>query len=265
MFARCPPSRLCFMLRGRPTALCLLWLSPYTRALSVPPRRSPPSPRGRRAAEGNYGRRPSRGQPVGGGGWRPSAQSSSPSWDDEDYEDDEQLQEAPEDGEFLFGVNPVLAALKQRRRKMYRLLVQARPCAWDVRGVCTACARRERGVCTAYARRVRGVCTAYARRVHAMSIAGAGLDRSQEAQGRRRRGAGAEARAAARSNSPPWKPSRNAGVLGPGGRSSGVPAPARLATCAAAQLATCGSRRPLTLTLTLTLILTRRWSWAFLW
>ena len=136
------------MLRGRPTtALCLLWLSPYTRALSVPPRRSPPSPRGRRAAEGNYGRRPSRGQPVGGGGWRPSAQSSSPSWDDEDYEDDEQLQEAPEDGEFLFGVNPVLAALKQRRRKMYRLLVQARPCAWDVRGVCVAFARHMHGVC----------------------------------------------------------------------------------------------------------------------
>ena len=135
------------MLRARPTALCLLWLSPYTRALSVPPRRPPPSPRGRRAAEGNYGRRPARGQPAGGGGgWRPSAQSSSPSWDDEEYEDEEQLPEAP-DGEFLFGVNPVLAALKQRRRKMYRLLVQARPCAWDVRGVCVAFARHMHGVC----------------------------------------------------------------------------------------------------------------------
>ena len=123
--------------------LCLLWLSPYTRALSVPPRRPPPSPRGRRAAEGNYGRRPARGQPAGGGGgWRPSEQSSLPSWDDEDYEDDEQLPETP-DGEFLFGVNPVLAALKQRRRRMYRLLVQARPRAWD-------CAWRVHGVCTAY-------------------------------------------------------------------------------------------------------------------
>jgi hypothetical protein len=141
------------MLRARPTALCLLWLSPYTRALSVPPRRPPPSPRGRRAAEGNYGRRPARGQPAGGGGgWRPSEQSSSPSWDDEDYEDDEQLPETP-DGEFLFGVNPVLAALKQRRRRMYRLLVQARPRAWD-------CAWR-----------VHGVCTAYARRMYAMTIA----------------------------------------------------------------------------------------------
>ena len=146
------------MLRARPTALCLLWLSPYTRALSVPPRRPPPSPRGRRAAEGNYGRRPARGQPAGGGGgWRPSAQSSSPSWDDEEYEDEEQLPEAP-DGEFLFGVNPVLAALKQRRRKMYRLLVQARPCAWDVCGMCVACARRVHGMCTACARYVHGVC-----------------------------------------------------------------------------------------------------------
>jgi len=102
-------------------ALCLLWLSPWTRALSVPPRRPPPSPRGRRAAEGNYGRRPPRGQPAGGGGWRPTAQRGPPSWDDEYDEDDEQ--EAPA-GEFLFGVNPVLAALKQRRRKMYKLLVQ---------------------------------------------------------------------------------------------------------------------------------------------
>ena len=112
------------MLRARPTALCLLWLSPYTRALSVPPRRPPPSPRGRRAAEGNYGRRPSRGQPAGGaGGWRPGAPSVSRSWDEDEYYEDEQLPEVP-DGEFLFGVNPVLAALKQRRRRMYRLLVQ---------------------------------------------------------------------------------------------------------------------------------------------
>ena len=112
------------MLRARPTALCLLWLSPYTRALSVPPRRPPPSPRGRRAAEGNYARRPSRGQPAGGaGGWRPGAPSVSRSWDEDEYYEDEQLPEVP-DGEFLFGVNPVLAALKQRRRRMYRLLVQ---------------------------------------------------------------------------------------------------------------------------------------------
>ena len=158
VFARCLPDPPPAMLRARPTALCLLWLSPYTRALSVPPRRPPPSPRGRRAAEGNYGRRPARGQPAGGGGgWRPSAQSSSPSWDDEEYEDEEQLPEAP-DGEFLFGVNPVLAALKQRRRKMYRLLVQARPCAWDVCGMCVACARRVHGMCTACARYVHGVC-----------------------------------------------------------------------------------------------------------
>lgn len=112
------------MLRARPTALCLLWLSPYTRALSVPPRRPPPSPRGRRAAESNYARRPSRGQPAGGGGgWRPGAPSVSRSWDEDEYDEDEQLPEVP-DGEFLFGVNPVLAALKQRRRRMYRLLVQ---------------------------------------------------------------------------------------------------------------------------------------------
>ena len=112
------------MLRARPTALCLLWLSPYTRALSVPPRRPPPSPRGRRAAESNYARRPSRGQPAGGGGgWRPGAPSVSRSWDEDEYDEDEQLPEVL-DGEFLFGVNPVLAALKQRRRRMYRLLVQ---------------------------------------------------------------------------------------------------------------------------------------------
>ena len=95
---------------------------PTAREICVPP--APPQVSKDDYHRGMTGGRPSRGQPAGGGGgWRPGAPSVSRSWDEDEYYEDEQLPEVP-DGEFLFGVNPVLAALKQRRRRMYRLLVQ---------------------------------------------------------------------------------------------------------------------------------------------
>jgi hypothetical protein len=99
-------------------ALCLIGLSPWTRALSVPPRRAPPSRR-------PILRRPRPDTARGPRAGRPSFQRApaEASWDDYDDLSWEGAPPAPPvqaeaSGDMLFGVNPVLAALQQRRRRM---------------------------------------------------------------------------------------------------------------------------------------------------
>ena len=117
-------------------------------------------------------------------------------------------------------------------------------------GGCTACWCRRgrvrgivRGVCTAYARRMHGVCTAYVCHDHSMPITRMDTVHWQDSMELKKRKDGAAVALVQKlaeqhwSYSPPRKPRRSSGALGPGGCNSGGPALAQLATCPAAQLA----------------------------